>query len=67
MRLKQILLNLLSNSIKFTNKGKIILRVEKIRCNELMIAIEDTGIGISEYKLKQLDSLLKNPEFTSTN
>ena len=45
MRLKQILSNLLSNSVKFTSDGSITLRYEKVG-NELLFSVEDTGTGI---------------------
>lgn len=55
-RLKQIIINLLSNSIKFTNNGKIHLSVKGITKQsgeiELIIEVIDTGIGIEESKLK---------------
>lgn len=46
-RLKQIILNLVSNSVKFTRKGSIVIRSQI--CNDdqvLRISVEDTGIGI---------------------
>jgi signal transduction histidine kinase/CheY-like chemotaxis protein/HPt (histidine-containing phosphotransfer) domain-containing protein len=55
-RLKQIIINLVSNSIKFTNNGKIHIRVEGITKQsgeiELLIEVVDTGIGIDDSKLK---------------
>jgi len=49
-RLTQILLNLLSNSLKFTIKGYIKVKaiVKDINENLLEIAVEDTGIGMSQ-------------------
>ena len=44
MRLKQIVINLLSNSFKFTMKGYIMVSVEKIN-GKIRIKISDTGIG----------------------
>ncbi|EMY79671.1 PAS domain S-box protein [Leptospira weilii serovar Ranarum str. ICFT] len=57
-RLRQILTNLLGNSIKFTEKGKIILNVEAERFPNdklrLIFKVKDTGIGIAEEKLELL-------------
>lgn len=57
LRVKQILLNLVSNAIKFTSSGKVTVRV---RCDtrgpecELALAVEDTGIGIDETQLPRI-------------
>jgi signal transduction histidine kinase/DNA-binding response OmpR family regulator len=56
-RIKQILLNLLTNSIKFTEKGNILLNVSPIiENNEFLIkfSITDTGCGIEEYEKQKL-------------
>jgi len=52
-RLKQALLNLLSNSVKFTlSGGTIILSVKKNRLKKLVhIAVADTGIGMGEQDI----------------
>lgn len=56
MRLRQIILNLMSNAVKFTKEGKIVLSVhmlkEDIRNVTLEFAVTDTGIGISKDKLE---------------
>ena len=52
-RLYQSLLNLLSNAMKYSEKGKITLTVEQQE-NEICIKVEDTGIGISEIDLPRL-------------
>lgn len=58
LRLQQILINLIGNAIKFTEKGTIGLRVgQRVITHtrvELEIQVEDTGIGISEQQQTQL-------------
>jgi signal transduction histidine kinase len=44
-RVRQILTNLLSNSIKFTDSGSIRVNVESIDTGGVQISVEDTGIG----------------------
>jgi PAS domain S-box-containing protein len=60
-RLNQIILNLVSNAVKFTSAGKIILSVRLISENKEEATIEfriaDTGIGIAESKI---DSIFEN-------
>ena len=55
-RLHQIILNLLSNALKFTHEGKITVSVKLIAQTDEFVTIEfsvsDTGIGIEEDKLK---------------
>ncbi|NOR86402.1 MAG: response regulator, partial [Bacteroidales bacterium] len=57
-RLKQVLVNLINNAIKFTLKGEVLLRIrllEKSGHNlKLEFSIVDTGIGIPEDKLNKL-------------
>jgi len=57
-RLKQILINLLGNAVKFTEKGEIELRVEKLSMDDHTIAlrfsVRDTGIGIPPEKQKYI-------------
>ena len=54
-RLKKILLNLIGNAIKFTEKGKVILHVMLIHLKHkkmtIRFSIQDTGIGIPEEKI----------------
>lgn len=58
MRLEQILLNLVSNAVKFTDKGEIIIRVSLLENDgvEALIrfAVTDTGIGLTEEQIYEL-------------
>ncbi len=57
-RLKQILINLLGNAVKFTEKGEIELKVEKLGIDDknisLRFSVRDTGIGIPVEKQKYI-------------
>ena len=57
-RIRQVLLNLVDNAIKFTNEGKVTVFVEVIESNieeqNLEISIIDTGIGMSEEFLQKV-------------
>ncbi len=52
-RLIQVVINMLSNAIKFTVDGAITCRTRRVR-DELLISISDTGIGIAESELPHL-------------
>jgi two-component system, NtrC family, sensor kinase len=56
MRLRQILLNLLSNACKFTKQGEVTLRVKKVvnGRNWIEIAVADTGIGMTPEQQAKL-------------
>lgn len=52
-RIRQILINLLANAIKFTPSGEIELRVSR-KGEEIHFAVRDTGIGMSEEQRARL-------------
>jgi signal transduction histidine kinase len=56
MRLKQILLNLLSNASKFTEKGEVALRVRKVADGRdwIELAVGDSGIGMTAEQQAKL-------------
>ena len=49
-KLRQVLLNLLSNAAKFTSAGTVTLRVEHRDGDRITLAVSDTGIGIPRDK-----------------
>ncbi len=53
-RLDQILRNLISNAIKFTEEGFVTISVNLAGENELLFSVEDTGIGIETKKIDQI-------------
>ncbi|WP_377477032.1 MAG: ATP-binding protein [Microcoleus anatoxicus] len=53
-RLRQLLVNLISNSIKFTHQGNIGISVRELTLDRLIIKVTDTGIGISEADLPHI-------------
>jgi PAS domain S-box-containing protein len=57
-RLRQILVNLLTNAIKFTDRGEVIVSItgQFLESNQyrLHVAVKDTGIGISAEAMEQL-------------
>jgi len=57
VRIRQIMINLMTNAIKFTNEGAVTLNVSFSRQEygiNLRIAVEDSGIGITEENLEKL-------------
>jgi len=58
VRLHQIILNLVSNAVKFTTKGKITVSVRLLKEEEEKVTIEfavsDTGIGIAQNKIENI-------------
>ncbi|AKS09901.1 hypothetical protein AA957_28555 [Pseudomonas trivialis] len=69
-RVRQVLLNLLSNSLKFTERGKITLRLDVLHDTEkeqqISISVSDTGIGISENLQAQLFKPFQQAETSTT-
>ncbi|MBC7379414.1 MAG: response regulator, partial [Burkholderiaceae bacterium] len=68
-RLRQILLNLLSNSVKFTEKGEVVLTVRSelgASGDMLHFTVRDTGIGLSETGLSRLFQKFSQADSTTT-
>lgn len=58
LRVRQVLINLLGNAIKFTNEGEIELLITKVKTDRkkefINFSVRDTGIGISKNNLKKI-------------
>ncbi len=70
LRLKQILFNLISNAIKFTQKGHVELAVEVVTRTEENITcqfcVSDTGIGLNEKQIQRLFSAFSQADTSVT-
>jgi PAS domain S-box-containing protein len=54
-RLSQVLINLISNALKFTEKGKVTIKTKMdTQKNQVKVSIEDTGIGINQEELRHI-------------
>ena len=57
MRVKQIIINLLTNAVKYTEEGRILFQIKADNANgisKLTISVQDTGMGMTEEALEQL-------------
>lgn len=71
VRLKQIIINLLGNAVKFTSKGEIELKIniqEKISDKEMVLRfqVKDTGIGIHPEKLDKIFEAFAQEDSSTT-
>ena len=71
-RLRQIVLNLVGNALKFTFKGHILIKISQHDADQKIyqIMVEDTGVGIKEEdkdKLFKLFGKLENTESATIN
>ena len=71
VRLNQIILNLMSNAVKFTHQGKIIVSVKLLHEDEENVNIEfaviDTGIGIAANKINSIFNIFEQAEFSTSD
>lgn len=69
-RLRQVLLNLVSNAIKFTRNGEILVSVQLASLSEstvsLHFSVSDTGIGIPEAKLRTIFKAFTQADSSTT-
>ena len=53
-RVRQVMINLVNNAIKFTENGKIAIHASKKDSTTVLITVKDTGLGIPEEKLEDI-------------
>ncbi len=69
-RLRQIMVNLINNAIKFTEEGEIFVSIEKANesegYQELLFSVKDSGIGIAKEKMEILFEPFTQADATTT-
>ena len=65
-RVKQILMNLASNAVKFTDKGSVKIESGVSKNEYLEVSVIDTGIGIKKKDLGKLFEIFKQVDMSST-
>ena len=69
-RLRQIIVNLLGNSVKFTEKGWVRVNISSQRtepgCFEIMVAVRDSGVGISEDRIESIFESFSQADASTT-
>lgn len=69
-RLRQIIINLINNAIKFTEEGEIFISIEKVGegdgFQELQFSVKDSGIGIAKEKMDILFEAFTQADATTT-
>jgi signal transduction histidine kinase len=53
-RMRQVIINLVNNAIKFTEKGKISMRVDRLGTDKVLLRVKDTGIGVPPDHLEAI-------------
>jgi len=70
LRLGQVLINLTSNAVKFTEQGEIIIKIKVVTLKAeqvtLHFSVQDTGIGISQQAMSQLFGAFTQADTTTT-
>ncbi len=66
LRVSQVLNNLFSNAIKFTNKGEISLFVDRVNKNRFRFEVKDTGIGLTKTEQKKIFKAFSQADGSTT-
>lgn len=65
-RIRQIISNFVSNAVKFTDRGHVLIDVSRRASGEICVSVEDTGCGIPEEKLATIFDKFTQVDMTST-
>jgi PAS domain S-box-containing protein len=65
VRLRQVILNLISNAIKFTPKGSVRIKLNE-QNGKLVFDVNDSGIGITEFQITKLFNRFEQADATTT-
>jgi len=70
VRLRQVLLNLLGNAIKFTERGEVVISIQRVSHGEkaasVLFSVRDTGIGIPADKLDHIFEAFSQADTSTT-
>jgi signal transduction histidine kinase len=67
-KIKQVVFNIIDNSIKYTPKGSVDVSINKTENNKVVISVKDTGVGIKATVLPQLfQKFTRAPDASDTN
>jgi signal transduction histidine kinase/CheY-like chemotaxis protein len=65
-RIRQVLLNLLGNAVKFTARGSVVLSVVATECGRVRFSVTDTGIGIPADRMDRLFARFSQADASTT-
>ncbi|WP_165440789.1 PAS domain-containing protein [Rubripirellula amarantea] len=69
-RLRQVVINLVGNAVKFTHQGEVVVEVNLVKLTDrnvtLRIGVRDTGIGIPEHKLETIFNEFEQADTSTT-
>ncbi|HRE41554.1 MAG TPA: response regulator [Ignavibacteria bacterium] len=70
LRLKQVLLNLCSNSVKFTERGEVVIKISLKEISEnkckIVFSVKDTGIGMTKEQMGNLFNAFSQADMSTT-
>ncbi|WP_016957409.1 PocR ligand-binding domain-containing protein [Catenovulum agarivorans] len=66
VRIRQIILNLAANAVKFTKQGYVVISLKKNNQSQIEISVQDTGIGMSKKGLAALYARFEQADSSTT-